>query len=45
MERLLEDISFEAEDRAGEHLTIDAAYVESQLSSISRDNDLSRFIL
>ncbi|MEO5938577.1 MAG: ATP-dependent protease ATPase subunit HslU [Sphingomonas sp.] len=45
MEKLLEDVSFEAEDRAGTSLTIDAAYVESQLASIARDTDLSRFVL
>ncbi len=45
MERLLEEISFEAEDRAGEHVLIDADYVTQQLSSIARDTDLSRYIL
>ena len=45
MEKLLEDISFHAEDRAGETLKIDAAYVESQLSSIAKDTDLSKYVL
>lgn len=45
MEKLLEEVSFEAEDRKGETLTIDAAYVDSQLSSIARDTDLSKYIL
>ncbi|QJQ32745.1 ATP-dependent protease ATPase subunit HslU [Sphingomonas lacunae] len=45
MERLLEDISFDAEDRKGETVLIDANYVEKQLSSIARDTDLSKFIL
>ena len=45
MERLLEEISFEAESRTGESITIDAAYVDQQLASIATDNDLSRFIL
>jgi ATP-dependent HslUV protease ATP-binding subunit HslU len=45
MEKLLEDISFTAEDRNGEHLTIDAAFVEQQLSGIARDTDLSRYVL
>lgn len=45
MEKLLEDISFTAEDRHGEHLTIDAAFVEQQLSGIARDTDLSRYVL
>ncbi|MCU0728966.1 MAG: ATP-dependent protease ATPase subunit HslU [Sphingopyxis sp.] len=45
MERLLETISFEAEDRAGETIIIDAAYVETQLSSIARNTDLSKYVL
>ncbi len=45
MEKLLEEVSFDAEDRQGETLTIDAAYVESQLSSIARNTDLSRYVL
>ena len=45
MEKLLEDVSFDAEDRQGESLTIDAAYVDGQLSSISRNTDLSKYIL
>ncbi|MES2097246.1 MAG: ATP-dependent protease ATPase subunit HslU [Pseudomonadota bacterium] len=45
MEKLLEDVSFEAEDRKGSTLTIDAAYVDSQLASIARNTDLSRFVL
>ncbi len=45
MEKLLEEVSFGAEDRSGETLTIDAAYVESQLASIARNTDLSRFVL
>ena len=45
MEKLLEEVSFEAEDRKGEALTIDKAYVESQLASIARNTDLSRYVL
>ncbi|MBS0478806.1 MAG: ATP-dependent protease ATPase subunit HslU [Proteobacteria bacterium] len=45
MEKLLEEVSFDAEDRAGATLTIDAAYVETQLASIARNTDLSRFVL
>lgn len=45
MEKLLEEVSFEAEDRAGTTLTIDAAYVESQLQTIARNTDLSRYVL
>jgi ATP-dependent HslUV protease ATP-binding subunit HslU len=45
MERLLEDISFDAEDRKGETIRIDAAYVEQQLSGIAKDADLSKYVL
>jgi ATP-dependent HslUV protease ATP-binding subunit HslU len=45
MERLLEQLSFEAEDRTGESVMIDAGYVESQLASIARDTDLSKYVL
>ena len=45
MEKLLEEISFDAEDRPGSTLTIDAAYVDQQLASIARNTDLSRFVL
>jgi ATP-dependent HslUV protease ATP-binding subunit HslU len=45
MERLLETLSFEAEDRTGETVRVDAAYVQRELSGIARDTDLSKFIL
>ena len=45
MEKLLESISFEAEDKAGDTIEIDAAYVRSQLSDIAEDKDLSKYIL
>ncbi|WP_324806490.1 ATP-dependent protease ATPase subunit HslU [Sphingomonas sp. LY29] len=45
MEKLLEEISFTAEDRKGESLVIDAAFVEAQLAGIARDTDLSRYVL
>ena len=45
MERLLEIISFEASERNGEALRIDAAYVDAQLGKLAEDEDLSRFIL
>jgi ATP-dependent HslUV protease ATP-binding subunit HslU len=45
MEKLLEDISFHAEDRKGETLKIDAKYVEKQLSGIAKDADLSKYVL
>ena len=45
MEKLLEDVSFNAEDRQGTTLTIDAAYVDAQLASIARNTDLSKYVL
>ncbi|MFM2411292.1 MAG: hypothetical protein RL481_2120 [Pseudomonadota bacterium] len=45
MEKLLEDISFDAEDRKGETLMVDAAYVDKQLSGIAKDADLSKYVL
>ncbi|HEY6916710.1 MAG TPA: ATP-dependent protease ATPase subunit HslU, partial [Allosphingosinicella sp.] len=45
MEKLLEEISFHAEDRKGDTVTIDAAYVESQLAEIARNTDLSKYVL
>jgi ATP-dependent HslUV protease ATP-binding subunit HslU len=44
-EKLMEEISFEAPDRGGTTLTIDAAYVRQKLAGISEDEDLARFIL
>jgi ATP-dependent HslUV protease ATP-binding subunit HslU len=45
LERLLEVISFEAADRAGQSLSVDAAYVDEHLGELVRDEDLSRYIL
>ena len=45
MEKLLEDVSFSAEERRGETLTVDAAFVEGQLAGIARNADLSRYVL
>jgi ATP-dependent HslUV protease ATP-binding subunit HslU len=45
MERLLEAVSFDAADRSGSHIVIDRAYVEGNLGELSRDQDLSRYIL
>lgn len=45
LERLLEDISFTASDCDGAHITIDANFVNSNLSELVQDEDLSRFIL
>ena len=45
MEKLLEEVSFEAEDRQGETVTIDQAYVRERLAVLAKDSDLSRYIL
>ena len=45
MERLLEELSFEAEDKKGESVTIDAAYVREKLSALAGNSDLSKYIL
>jgi ATP-dependent HslUV protease ATP-binding subunit HslU len=45
MERLLETISFEAADRPGQAVTVDASYVDANLAELVRDEDLSRYIL
>jgi ATP-dependent HslUV protease ATP-binding subunit HslU len=45
LEKLLEDVSFEAEQRQGETVTVDAAYVERQLAEIAKDTDLSKYVL
>ena len=45
MEKLLEELSYEAADGGPRALVVDGAYVEKQLAAIARDNDLSKFIL
>ena len=45
MEKLLEDLSFEAEDRTGETVLVDAAYVRARLEGLAQDTDLSKYIL
>jgi ATP-dependent HslUV protease ATP-binding subunit HslU len=45
MEKLLEELSFEAEDRKGETVTIDASYVRDRLGALAGDSDLSKYIL
>ena len=45
MERLLEEISFAAEDHAGETVSVDAAYVRDRLSDLAGNADLSKYIL
>ncbi len=45
LERLLEEISFTATDKAGEAITVDAAYVNDRVAPLAQKGDLSRFIL
>jgi ATP-dependent HslUV protease ATP-binding subunit HslU len=45
MERLLDEISFEATRRSGQTLTLDGAYVDARLKDLSQNEDLSRYIL
>ena len=45
MERVLDDISFSATDRAGEKVKIDAGYVQKNVGDLAKNADLSRFIL
>jgi ATP-dependent HslUV protease ATP-binding subunit HslU len=45
MEKLLEEISFDAHQNAGKTVSIDAAYVEQRLQALSVDEDLSRYVL
>jgi ATP-dependent HslUV protease ATP-binding subunit HslU len=45
LERVLDDISFEASDRSGQSQTIDGVYVTERVGQLSKNADLSRFIL
>jgi ATP-dependent HslUV protease ATP-binding subunit HslU len=45
MERLLDEVSFDAAHRLGQTVTVDAAYVDARLQALSQDEDLSRYIL
>mgnify|MGYP003637360739 CR=1 FL=1 len=45
IERVFEDLSFNAPDKAGDSITIDAAFVEQHLGELSRSTDLSRYVL
>ena len=45
MEKLLEDVSFEAEDRQGSEVLVDADYVNRQLASVAKNVDLSKYVL
>jgi ATP-dependent HslUV protease ATP-binding subunit HslU len=45
MERVLDELSFDAPERKGEHVIIDADFVRKMLTDIVKDQDLSRYIL
>ncbi|MDB5538455.1 MAG: HslU--HslV peptidase ATPase subunit, partial [Devosia sp.] len=45
LERLVEDISFDAPDKSGETIRIDKAYVEGRIGEMAANTDLSRFVL
>ncbi|SNT32061.1 ATP-dependent HslUV protease ATP-binding subunit HslU [[Luteovulum] sphaeroides subsp. megalophilum] len=45
MERVFEELSFQAPDRSGEEVTVDAAYVEKNVGELARSSDLSRYVL
>ena len=45
MERVLDEISFGATDRTGETVTVDAPYVQKHIDDLSKNADLSKFIL
>lgn len=45
MEKVLEDISFDADEHSGEKITVDAGYVDEKLTGVVQDQDLSRYIL
>ena len=45
MERVLDDISFNAPDKSGENFKVDGAYVQENLGELAKNIDLSRFIL
>jgi len=45
IERVFEDLSFNAPDRAGDDIAIDAAFVEEHLGALSRSTDISRYVL
>jgi ATP-dependent HslUV protease ATP-binding subunit HslU len=45
MERLLEELSFDAPDRSGGQVIVDAEYVKQRIEDVCKDEDLSRFIL
>ena len=45
LERVFEELSFEAPDKSGENVTVDAAFVEKHLGELTKSSDLSRYVL
>ncbi|MCY3997101.1 MAG: HslU--HslV peptidase ATPase subunit, partial [Rhodobacter sp.] len=45
MERVFEELSFDAPERTGEEVTVDEAFVESNLGELARSMDVSRYVL
>jgi ATP-dependent HslUV protease ATP-binding subunit HslU len=45
MERVLDELSFDAPEKKGQQITVDADYVRKMLTDIVKDQDLSRYIL
>jgi ATP-dependent HslUV protease ATP-binding subunit HslU len=45
LEKVLEEVSFNAADRSGETVTVDAEYVRTRIGELAQNTDLSRFIL
>ena len=45
IEKILDDISFTATDRSGEKITINKEYIDSNLKDLTKNSDLSKFIL
>ena len=45
MEKVLDEISFSADEHSGETITIDASYIDEKLKDITQNQDLSRYIL
>jgi ATP-dependent HslUV protease ATP-binding subunit HslU len=45
MERLLDDLSFDADRREGEAVRVDAAYVDTRLKDLAASEDLARYVL
>ena len=45
IEKVLDDISFNASDKSGEKIVVDKSYVQNNLGNLVKDTDLSKFIL